>query len=261
MTLHFERHGRADPAAETVLLAAGLGGTGSFWAPQIEALGRRFQVITYDQRGTGRSKADLPEGHGIDAMADDVLEVMRAAGVARVHLVGHALGGLIGLALARRRPEAIGRLVLINAWAAPDPHTARCFAARRRLLQNSGIAAYVEAQPIFLYPAWWLSAHAELIEAEVAHGIAQFQGTGTLLKRIDALLAFDIAARLGEIPAPALVVAAKDDMLVPHTCSERLAAGLPRCRFELFEHGGHGITVTEAETINATMLRFLAGGG
>ncbi|WP_368744858.1 pyrimidine utilization protein D [Desertibaculum subflavum] len=260
MTLHFERHGRTD-AVETVLLSAGLGGAGGFWAPQIEALGRRFQVITYDQRGTGRSKADLPENYSIDAMAEDVLDVMRAAGVARVHLVGHALGGLIGLALALRRPGAIGKLVLINAWAAPDPHTARCFAARRRLLQNSGIAAYVEAQPIFLYPSWWLSAHAAQVEAEVAHGIAHFQGTDTLLKRIDALLAFDIAARLGAIAAPALVVASKDDALVPYTCSERLAAGLPRCRFELFEHGGHGITVTAAAASNAAMLRFLADQG
>lgn len=260
MTLHFERHGPTH-AAETVLLAAGLGGAGGFWTPQIEALGSRFQVITYDQRGTGRSKADLPDRYSIDAMADDVVEIMRAAGVARVHLVGHALGGLIGLALALRRPEAIGKLVLINAWAAPDPHTARCFAARRRLLQNSGIAAYVEAQPIFLYPAWWLSAHAERVEAEVAHGIAQFQGTGTLLKRIDALLAFDLAPRLGEIAASTLVIAAKDDVLVPFTCSERLAAGLPRCRFELFEHGGHGITVTETAASNAAMLRFLADHG
>lgn len=49
-----------------------------------------------------------------------------------------------------------------------------------------------------------------------------------MLRRIAALRAFDIDARLGEIGNPVLVVATKDDLLVPYTRSLRLAEGLPQ---------------------------------
>lgn len=255
--MHFEIHGRADAGAEAIVLSAGLGGAGGFWAAQMAALLPHFKVVLYDHRGTGRSGGTLPEGYSIGHMADDVVEVLDRAGIARAHLMGHALGGLVGLDLALRAPARVGKLVLVNAWAAPNAHSRRCFDVRRDLLRDTGVEAYVRAQPIFLYPGPWLLENAERVAAEEAHGIAHFQGADTILKRIAALLAFDVADRLKDIAAPALVLATRDDVLVPYTCSQKLAAGLPAGTLTLFDFGGHGVTVTEAERFNAAMLDFL----
>lgn len=84
----------------------------------------------------------------------------------------------------------------------------------------------MRAQPLFLYPAPWLSAQADRIEREHAHGVAQFQGAETLERRVAALQAFDVSARLAEIACPVLVAASWDDMLLPWTASEALASGL-----------------------------------
>ena len=258
--MHHEVHGRTPADAGTVLLSSGLGGAGAFWAPQLDALRERHRVVTYDQRGTGQSAGPLPDAYSISLMADDVVEVLDELGVESCHFVGHALGGLIGLDLALRWPARVGSLVLVNAWAKPDPHTGRCFDVRKDLLRL-GPEAYVRAQPLFLYPAPWLSRNTERLAREHAHGVAHFQGADTLLKRIAALLAFDVADRLGEVRCPTLVAASRDDMLVPWTASEMLAAGIPGARLWLAAEGGHGFTVTEPEAFNAALLAFLAEQG
>ncbi len=240
------------------MLSAGLGGSGAFWAPQMTALTARFRVLLYDHRGTARSARDLAPGHGVDAMADDIVAVLDALDLPSAHLVGHAAGGLAGLSLALRHPERIDRLVVVNGWSRPDPHIARCFATRISLLNDSGPEAYVHAQPLFLYPADWISQNADRLELEEAHHIAGFQGRENMLARIQALLAFDIDDRLEEIAAPVLISASADDMLVPSLCSRRLAERLPNATLDLVPWGGHGFTVTAPDAFNASLVAFLA---
>lgn len=257
--MHHEITGQATPA-EAVVLSAGLGGTTAFWAPQREALERHFRVVLMDQRGTGRNAEPLPAGYTIRHMAEDVLEVLDAAGIERAHLVGHALGGLVGLELARCAPQRLRRMVLVNAWARVDRHSERCFDIRIAMLQSQGPAAYVAAQPLFLHTAPYLSAHHEHILAEVARGTEHFQGADTLLKRIGALRGFDARADLAGMTTPALVAASRDDLLVPWTASRDLAAGLPAAEFWLTPEGGHAFTVEQPEPFNTAMLNFLRGG-
>ena len=256
--LHYEIHdGPAD--ADTVILSAGLGGTGSFWTPQMDALTRRFRVILYDHRGTGRSARTLATPHTVQAMGRDILSVMDDADVAQAHLVGHAAGGLAGLALALDRPERLDRLVVVNGWSRPDPHIARCFAARIRLLEAFGPAAYVEAQPLFLYPPDWISRNDARLKAEEARHIIAFPPTEVMLARIAALLAFDIDDQLDEIDLPVLISASADDMLVPPRCSRWLATALPNATLDVVPWGGHAFTAIAADAFNATLIAFLSG--
>lgn len=259
MTLGYALSGRRDAEAETVVLSAGLGGAAAFWAPQMAALEAHYQVLAYDHRGTGANAGPLPAPYSIAQMAADVVAMLDDASIQRAHVVGHALGGLVGLQLGLDTPGRLRSLILVNSWARLDPHTARCFEARLALLRHVGPEAYVRAQPIFLYPAAWQSAHADRMARDDAHGIAHFQGAPALEARVAALQAFDVALRLGAIGVPTLLAASRDDVLVPYTCSQTLAEGLPNATLSLIPEGGHGFTVTEAAAFNDAMLRFLAG--
>jgi aminoacrylate hydrolase len=255
--VNYEAFGRAKNEAPTIVLSAGLGGLGEFWQPQFAVLAERFHVIAYDHRGTGANNSALPDGYAISAMADDVVGILDKAGVERCHFIGHALGGLIGMELALRAPSRVSGLILVNSWQIASSHTRRCFAARLALLERSGVEAYVQAQPIFLYPAAWLMRHEDSVAREVAHGIAHFQGIENLTKRIGALLAFDVSARLSEIQVPTLVAATRDDVLVPYLCSEALAAGIPGAKLWLAAEGGHASTITDPDGFNLALLRLL----
>ncbi len=253
--LFYETYGPAD--AEPLILSAGLGGSGAYWAPNIPALAAQYRVIVYDHRGTGKSERDSAPPADVDAMADDILALMDALGIERAHVMGHAAGGVMGLSLALRAPGRMGKLVVVNGWSKPDPHFARCFDTRLALLRNSGVEAYVRAQPIFLFPAAWISENSARLDEEAKGHIAHFQAVPMLEARIAALRSFDIDNRLKEIGVPVLALAAEDDMLVPAPCSHRLAAGIPNATLASMPWGGHACNVTKIDEFDRLVLDWL----
>ncbi|HYW16576.1 MAG TPA: pyrimidine utilization protein D [Allosphingosinicella sp.] len=246
--LWYEWHGPED--GEALILSPGLGGAGSYWAPNLAALSRRHRVLVYDHRGTGRS-GSLGDGPvSIAAMAADVRALMDELDIRRPSFVGHAIGGLIGLELG----DVLARRVIVNGWPRLDPHTERCFEMRLDLLRSSGPEAYVRAQPIFLYPAGWSSMNSGMLDLEGEHQLERLPPVETLEKRIAAARAFEL--RPGP-PCPTLLVAAADDVLVPAHCSELLAGELANATVARLPWGGHACNVTDPDAFNDLVLGFL----
>lgn len=260
--LYHEIHGPTDDGdagAPPLILSAGLGGSGSYWMPNLPALAARRRVILYDHRGTGRSDRALPDRVSVDDMADDMITLMDGLGLERACVMGHAAGGIAGLAMAHKAPHRVEKLIIVNGWSRPDPHFARCFDARLALLRGSGPRAYLAAQPLFLFPATWISENSARLDAETEGHLAHFPGAQTMEKRIAALRAFDMNARLGGIATPVLALASADDMLVPFTCSQQLANGLPNGALALMAWGGHACNITDPDRFERIALAFLAG--
>lgn len=253
--LYYELHGPGD--APPLILSSGLGGSANYWAPNLAALAEHHRVLVYDHRGTGRSDRALPTAVSVDDFADDMLALMDAVGWDRASIVGHAAGGVAGLALALKAPKRLDRLVVVNGWAKADPHFLRCFEARLNLLRHSGVEAFLRAQPIFLYPADWVSAHTTELDAELPHQLAGFPGAKTMEKRIAALAAFDVTGRLRGLAERVLVLIAADDMLVPSRAGHALAAELGGARVATMATGGHACNVTDPATFDRLVLDFL----
>ncbi|STW58649.1 hydrolase or acyltransferase RutD [Klebsiella pneumoniae] len=242
------------PGAPVVVLSAGLGGGGGYWLAQRAALEEQYQLVSYDHNGTGENAGPLPADYSLATMAGELFSALQAAGIARFALVGHALGALIGLQLALDRPEAVSALALVNGWLSLSPHTRRCFQVRERLLHAGGAQAWVEAQPLFLYPAEWMAARLPRLEAEDALAISHFQGKENLLKRLQALKQADFSRRASAIACPTLIISAADDLLVPASCSRVLQTAIPGSQLVEMPWGGHACNVTDADTFN-TILR------
>lgn len=256
--MRIEITGVDSPEAPVVVLSAGLGGSGAFWKPQMAILNEKFRVVTYDQRGTGNNPDLLPKDYSMQQMADELAVALEAHGIMRFCVVGHALGGLIGLQLAASYPQRVTGVVVVNGWLSLNAHTRRCFRVRQELLLNVGVEAFVRAQPLFLYPADWMDEHRQRIEAEDISHTEHFQGTDNLLRRLAALMACDFTEIAPQLQLPVLVMYSQDDLLVPWTCSLTLADALPQASVAAMARGGHAMSVTCTEEFNQLLMPWLA---
>lgn len=254
--LYYEVHGAPD--APPLILSSGLGGSASYWAPNIPDLHKRFRVIAYDHRGTGRSDRTLPARVELGDLGTDMLALMDALGIERAHLLGHAIGGLAALEVARASPARVDRLVVINGWPRLDPQTARCFATRLTLLRAAGPRAYLEAQPLFLFPPTWLSENDARLAAETESHLAHWPGNATMEKRISAAGSFDCTGWAHAITAPVLLISAADDLLVPWTNTLALAELISDAFHLHLPWGGHACNATVPEPFNRDVCAWLA---
>lgn len=249
---HFEEAGAGHP----LIFVSGLGGTASYWRPQIPAFSSRFRVIAYDHRGTGASDR-LQRAFSIDQMTRELTGLMDALGIERAHIVGWSTGGAIGQTLAIERPQRIARLVLASTWTHCNPWFRRLFEARREILRQGGPALYAAFYPLWVYPPEYVNAHDPAIEEELRQAVAGAPPAEVMMARIDALLAFDRRAGLARIRTPTLVVASDDDYVIPSYHAEALARAIPGARLEILRGGGHANSATRPEAFNRVVLDFL----
>ena len=99
--LAWEAEGRVN--APVLALIPGLGGSRNSWSRVAPLLLARYRLVLLDLPGTGDSR-ELPDPITIESMAEQVLEVLDRVGSPSVSVAGHALGGLIGTAVAATTP-------------------------------------------------------------------------------------------------------------------------------------------------------------
>ena len=97
-----------------VLFLHATGFTRGVWRPTAGALGDVCRPIALDLRGHGATRTSLP-AVGWTEMAEDVEQLAAAEGWSGLVIVGHSLGGGVGILLARARPDLVDALVLVEA--------------------------------------------------------------------------------------------------------------------------------------------------
>jgi pimeloyl-ACP methyl ester carboxylesterase len=105
---------RIGGAGSPVLLLHGFGETGDMWAPLAADLAKNHRVIVPDLRGMGLSAKPVG-GFDKKNQAEDMIGVLDALGVARVDLVAHDIGNMVGYALAAQHSSRVTRVVMIDA--------------------------------------------------------------------------------------------------------------------------------------------------
>jgi pimeloyl-ACP methyl ester carboxylesterase len=251
--LHWESTGSGPP----LLLIMGLGLSGGAWWRSIPTLAKRFQVLTYDNRGTGGSTA-LTYTYTTEAMADDALAVLDSAGIERAHVYGMSLGGMVAQQLALRHPKRVRRLVLGATQpggrraAVAEPEVMAFFQRRSELPSDESAWASVP----YNYSSKARGRHAARIAEDIARRLAKPFDEHAYRAQMCSAALHNCFGRLRRLEQPTLVVHGTADRVIPFENAALMAARIPGAQLRPLRGCGH-LYPTEEPRVDDAIGDFL----
>jgi 3-oxoadipate enol-lactonase len=225
------RYGVDDRTAEApwLLLIHCLGGSVELWQPQ-SPLATSFRLLAFDLRGQGES--DVPESpYSIADLADDALQLLDQLSIERASVVGLLMGGLVAQSMAARYADRVDKLVLAHSTAFfPSAAVVSLEDRASRAKQGEMQQIAVEALERTMTDEF---RHVHPDEAEWVRTIFERTNAAGFALACRAMADFDGRAALGEIRAPALVIAGDFDPINTPKMARMLTAGISNSRLAL----------------------------
>ncbi len=258
MLLAFTEQG----SGPVVVLLHGFPLNRAMWAEQIQTLSASYRVIAPDLRGHGDSPA--PDAvYTMDAMADDVVELLDGLGVVEpVVLGGLSMGGYVALAMALKHPSRLRALMLIDTRAVADsPEAAKGREESAQAVLKAGSPrSVVEAMIPKLFGKSTLDQHPDRIETmRVEMEKTSASGVAGALRGM--AIRPDRRGEIAQITVPTLVVVGEEDVIAPPDEARAIAEALPDGRLEVVPGVGHLSPYESPRAFDEIVLRFLQGLG
>jgi pimeloyl-ACP methyl ester carboxylesterase len=253
--IYFEEHGSGEP----LLLIMGWGGNAATWQPQIPGLAEHYRLIVFDNRGAGRSSAP-DEPYTIRQMAADTFGLLDALDVARAHVFGISMGGMIAQELALEQPERVASLVL--GCTSPGGEKAAGLHDEITTFRESvgDDGPDLEWFAEFLRRLWTNEA---LVKSgprlqDFVFSIIRFPPAPHGIRRqADAIAQHDAFERLHAISVPTLVTTGAEDTLIDPENSELLAELIPNAELRIFEGLRHAFHLERPDLVNSIIIEFI----
>lgn len=251
--LYYEQHGSGPP----LLLIAGLASDSQSWLPVLPDLAARYTVIVFDNRGVGRSTQDCE--NSISLMADDCAALIHQLGYTQVPVVGHSMGGMIAMELARRYPQLVERLLLVATTARNSARNNLLFCDwADRLEAGTDRAAWFRTILV-----WILTEHffdnRQLLEATLTYLLSYPwpQAPTAFRQQVQAIAAFDATPWQRELAMPTRVLAAEQDVLMPLEHAECLARQIPGASLGIIKGAAHSLHTEQPQAFVTAVTDFL----
>ena len=240
---------------------------------EFKTLADQFTLIFYDHRCNGRSEGADLSTMTWENLAADADALRERLGYEQWAVLGHSFGGNVALEYALRYPDRVSHLVLLDTggdsrWArenAPALLARRGFSpkivgvARRHLRGQFRPKAFFR-NLMRLGRAY--DPHITL--RQQWHGLRLGQWRTKLRPETNIYAGkhllgdWSVMDRLGEIRAPTLVVAGRDDFIFPPEHQEELAAGIPNARLRIIDRAGHNPYSEQPAATFGAIREFLA---
>ena len=235
------------------------------WKYQVSALvDMGYRVVRYDVRGHGRTNVP-PTGYTWDNYSQDLAELLDVLDITgSANLIGLSMGGGIALRFAMDHPKSVRSLALVDStlpgFTLSEEFSSEIVALRDAVRAEGAKAAFERLWlPHSLFDG--LRKHPDKF-AEAEDMIAGFQAAEYLeAAEMPEYVQLDLAARLGEVTVPTLVVIGEDDLPDLGLIAEILASTIPDARFEVIADCGHVPPMEDPASFNRILMQFLASVG
>jgi len=258
-------------APRLLVLHGGPGAPHDYLLPQMLELADRYQLIFYDQRGSGQSRTVDQSPITWRTHVEDLAQLIIELGLDPLSLVGYSWGGLLALLYAIEAYRGAGtrpvRMVLIDP--APTSRGARiAFETEFARRQNSDAVAKLREElaasglreknhDAYRQRMFELSVAGYFGRLERARALTPFRVVGRIQKSVwESLCDYDLRNALSTVRCPTLVIHGRQDP-IPLESSEAVTQALPNARLVVIDESGHVPYVEAPDVLFAAIRRFL----
>ncbi len=245
---------------ETVLLHHGIGRHSGFWYAWVPILGRHYRVLRFDARGHGLSTKPGPDfPWSLETLADDVLRVLDALNLERVHYVGESGGGFIGLLFALRHPERLHSLTLCSSL----------FRASTEVQQQMGVGGQDWLSSLakigpkeWVFQTMYTRVDIEKTDPAFLHWYAEQSAhvpQHVMESIVRCVAGTDLYDQLPQIHTRTLLMAPEHSTAAPLSLQRVMRRRIPNSKLVVFKGYRHAIISTAPDRCVRTLLRFLRG--
>lgn len=253
----------AGSGEETLVLLHGIGGCAKVWQPQLDALSDRYTVIAWNMPGYGGSPP-LPQ-LTFPTLADALERLLDTLRSARVHLVGHSMGGMVAQEFVRHRAARIASLCLYATspgLARPEtPQAAEAAEARAREFMERRIGPIDRGKTMkdmaqSLLDQLLAPGAPEWVRAAAIESIGSVP-PDVYRDAMRCILSFDGTAIVPNIALPTLVIAGGEDRTMTPAVVRAMAAQIRGARFEIIPGVGHLANLENPPAFDRVLTNFL----
>jgi pimeloyl-ACP methyl ester carboxylesterase len=233
------------------------------WRRQIGPFKKHYRVVTFDNRGVGKS-GKPPGPYTTRMMADDTVGLMDHLGIPKAHVLGVSMGGMIAQELAINHPERVDKLVLGSTHARRDetsgfsPAINEALEAYERSPRDEASQRRFGSATMPLAINNWSNRVFLLPLMKLVIRFAPVRSFGRAMEQFEAAATHDAADRLGMIKAPTLVVCGTEDRSIRPTSSDVIASLVPKAKLVKIAGGSHALCMEKSGEFNREVLDFLA---
>ena len=234
------------------------------WEPQVNFFARRYQVITFCNRGYPPSEVPAdPDAYSQEHQVGDLRRLLEHLNIKQAYIGGLSMGGTLTLGFAIAHPEMCRALVVASAGAGSDSGDRERMLASWQSLSESMITEGMEkfadgyargperVQFLRKDPVGWAKFHAGLAAHSAQGSSLTFRGVQMKRPTI-----YQLEKELQQIKVPTLVMIGDEDgpCVEPAVFMKR---NIPSCGLSVFPQSGHTINLEEPALYNQTVLDFL----
>lgn len=241
--------------APCVVLSHGLATDLTMWDGLVPLLTPTHRVLRYDSRGHGESAA-TPGDYTLEELGADVIGLLDACGLDKVHFAGLSMGGMVGMGLALHHPDRLLSLAVCDARGEAPPQYRDAWAERARKVRAEGIEAMVEPSVTRWFTEAFQNGDASRMDAMRAMvrrtSVDGYAGSAAALRELD------YERRLGDVSVPTLFLVGSHDAGAPPAVMRQMHEKTPGSRFAELADAGHLSVVEQPEAFARALLDFLS---
>jgi len=253
--IYYEVTGDGPP----LTMIMGLGCSSRQWKWMVPLLAESFRVITFDNRGVGRtSKPDME--YTTDLFADDIAALLNSLSIDRTHVFGISVGGMIAQKFALNHPEMVDRLVLGCTMPnffhlPPATEDSECLQETQLVPPDQAVDIMLR---LFLSKKFFtesIELTAQLKEVMLTEKLEQ--GADAFLLQLGAAMSHDTLEQVKNIKAPTLVITGDLDPMAPVENARFLAEQIPDSTLVELPGVRHAFWVEKFVESSSIIIKFL----